>query len=63
VILQNAIYSCDGKAEFSASLRQSSVSRDPSEINCRGLAVHYNPRKNKGTGKRSELIRTIATNE
>ncbi len=24
--------SCDGKAEFSASLLQSSVSRDPSEI-------------------------------
>ncbi len=26
------IYSCDGKAEFSASLLQSSVSHDPSEI-------------------------------
>ncbi len=25
------IYSCDGKAEFSASLLQSSVSNDPSE--------------------------------
>ncbi len=28
----NVIYSCDGKAEFSASLLQSSVSHDPSEI-------------------------------
>ncbi len=31
-IFSNAIYSCDGKAEFSASLLQSSVSYDPSEI-------------------------------
>ncbi len=28
----NVIYFCDGKAEFSASLLQSSVSCDPSEI-------------------------------
>jgi len=28
----NVIYSCDGKADFSASLLQSSVSHDPSEI-------------------------------
>jgi len=30
--LSNAVYSCDGKAEFSASLLQSSVLHDPSEI-------------------------------
>ncbi len=30
--LKNVIYSCDGKAEFSASLLQSSVSHNPSEI-------------------------------
>jgi len=29
---KNVIYSCDGKAEFSASLLQYSVSHDPSEI-------------------------------
>jgi len=28
----NVIYSCDAKARFSASLLQSSVSHDPSEI-------------------------------
>ncbi len=28
----NVIYSCEGKAEFSTSLLQSSVSHDPSEI-------------------------------
>ncbi len=31
-IFYNAIYSCDKKAEFSASLLQFSVSHDPSEI-------------------------------
>ncbi len=31
-IFQNGIYSCESKAEFSAPLLQSSVSRDPSEI-------------------------------
>ncbi len=31
-IFYNAIYPCHGKAEFSASLLQSSVSHDPSEI-------------------------------
>ncbi len=31
-IFSNVIYSCDGKAGFSASLLQSSVSHDPSEI-------------------------------
>jgi len=31
IIFQNVIFSCDGKAEFSASLLQSSVSHDPSE--------------------------------
>jgi len=31
-IFQNIIYSCDCKAEFSASLLQSSVSHDPSEL-------------------------------
>jgi len=31
--VQNVIYSCDGKAEFSVSLLQSLVSHDPSEIN------------------------------
>jgi len=35
-ILKNAIYSSDGKAEF-ASLLQSSVSHDPSEINMKKL--------------------------
>ncbi len=32
VCMLNAIYSCNGKADFSASLLQSSVSHDPSEI-------------------------------
>jgi len=31
-LFQNVIYSCDGKAEFSASLLQSWVSHDPSGI-------------------------------
>ncbi len=31
-IFKNVIYSCDGKAVFSASWLQSSVSHDPSEI-------------------------------
>ncbi len=31
-MFSNVIYSCDGKAEFSASLLQSSVSHDTSEI-------------------------------
>ncbi len=31
-IILNVIYSCNGKAEFSASLLQSSESYDPSEI-------------------------------
>ncbi len=31
-VFQNVIYSCDGKAEFSEALLQSSVSLDPSEI-------------------------------
>ncbi len=30
--MSTVIYSCDGKAEVSASLLQSSVSHDPSEI-------------------------------
>ncbi len=29
----NVLYLCEGKVEFSAALLQSSVSRDPSEIN------------------------------
>ncbi len=32
IYLKNVINSCEGKAEFSASLLQNSVSRDPSEI-------------------------------
>jgi len=31
--IYNVIYTCGGKDEFSASLIQSFVSRDPSEIN------------------------------
>ncbi len=36
-IFLNIIYSCDGKAEFSASLLQSSVSHDPSRKHCNML--------------------------
>jgi len=32
IFKNSVIYSCDGKAEFSASVLQSSVSHDPSEI-------------------------------
>ncbi len=39
-ILQNVMYSCDGKADFSASLHQSSGSRDPSEITLILLKKH-----------------------
>ncbi len=35
------IYSCDDKAVFSASLLQSSVSRDPSEIILFMLKKHF----------------------
>ncbi len=31
-VFSNVIYSCDRKAEFSASLLQSSVSHDPSDM-------------------------------
>ncbi len=31
-MIYNVIYSCDSKAEYSASLFQPSVSHDPSEI-------------------------------
>ncbi len=31
-MLESVIYSCDGKAEFSASLLRSFVSHDPSEV-------------------------------
>ncbi len=31
-VFSNLIYSCDGKAEFSSSLLQSSVSHDPPKI-------------------------------
>ncbi len=32
LMLESVIYSCDGKAEFSASLLRSFVSHDPSEV-------------------------------
>ncbi len=32
ILTVHVMYSCDGKSEFSASLLQSSVSHDPSEI-------------------------------